>query len=112
MIEEYSFGRLKLDGRLYTADLIIYPERVDASWWRREGHRLALVDLEEVLRYQPRLLLIGQGHSGLMQVQPEVQEEARRRGIELYVAPTRQAVREYNRRAAEGKVVAALHLTC
>jgi hypothetical protein len=30
-----------------TSDLIIYPERIDANWWRREGHRLTPEDLPE-----------------------------------------------------------------
>ena len=46
------------------------------------------------------------------EVAKEVETELRRRGIELFVAPTAEAVREYNRRAGETGVVAALHLTC
>jgi len=30
-IDSYSFGRIVIDGQVYTSDVIIYPDRVDAS---------------------------------------------------------------------------------
>jgi hypothetical protein len=32
IIEEYSFGRIKVAGKEYTCDVIILPDRVDSSW--------------------------------------------------------------------------------
>lgn len=112
MIEDYRFGRLTVDGRTYRSDALVFPERVADGWRRREGHSLCLEDLGEVLRYRPEVLVIGQGHSGLMQVPASVTEALARQGIEVFAAPTGEAVREYNRRAKEKKTVAALHLTC
>ena len=112
MIESHSFGSIVVDGKQYSADLKIIAGRVVADWWRQSGHRLTLKDLEEVLRYGPRLLVVGQGKFGRMVVTEEVEAEARSRGFELFAAPTDQAVEEYNRRSGETGVVAALHLTC
>jgi hypothetical protein len=112
MIEDYGFGRVTVDGREYRSDLIVLPEGVLDSWWRKEGHRLCLQDLEEALRCRPEALVIGQGHPGLMKVPPELVEELEGRGIELFVAPTEKAVREYNRLCGLKRTVAALHLTC
>ena len=112
MIDSYSFGRVTVGGSDYRSDLIIYPERVESGWWRRQGHHLCLEDLREVLAYGPRVLIVGQGKPGRLRVDQEVIDEARSRNIELFAAPTEQAVREYNRRSGEDKVVAALHLTC
>ena len=112
MIDSYGFGTIVVDGTRYRSDVIIYPERVAADWWRKSGHELVLADLEEVLSYGPRVLVVGQGKFGRMQVAPEVEAETRRRGIELVAAPTDRAVEEYNRRSGESRVVAALHLTC
>lgn len=39
-IASYSFGKITIDGQTFTSDLIIYPGRIDPSWWRREGHFL------------------------------------------------------------------------
>ena len=56
IIEHYSFGRITVDGKTYTSDVIIYPGRVDASWWRREGHNLQAVDLTGVIKAKPEIL--------------------------------------------------------
>lgn len=46
MIESYTFGRMTVNGKHYSADLIIYPNgRLQDSWWRKEGHRLQLADI-------------------------------------------------------------------
>lgn len=112
MIDSYSFGSITVDGKSYTSDVIIYPDRVDSSWWRKEGHNLRLEDLQEVLRYQPEILVIGQGKPGLMKVGSELAGQLTQRGIEVRVAPTAKAVRMYNDLCEGNKVVAALHLTC
>ena len=48
-IDGYSFGRVTIDGREETRDVIVLPERVVRGWWRKEGHGLVLEDLDEVL---------------------------------------------------------------
>jgi hypothetical protein len=44
-LEDYSFGRIVVDGEEQTRDLIVLPHRVLTNWWRREGHSLAVEDL-------------------------------------------------------------------
>ena len=112
MIDSYSFGSITVDGRRYSSDVIIYPERVDSSWWRKEGHNLCLDDLQEVLRYQPEVLIIGRGKPGLMAVGADLIEQLSERGIAVQAAPTAKAVKLYNRLSPGRRVVAALHLTC
>ena len=112
MIDTYAFGTVTVNGRTYNSDVIIYPDHVDPSWWRKEGHNLSLEDLEEVLRYEPEVLVIGQGKPGLMKVPRKLVERIRQQGIEVITAPTAEAVRRYNELAGQKKVVAALHLTC
>jgi len=31
-ISDYRFGRIVIDGKTYTSDVIVYPDRVDPSW--------------------------------------------------------------------------------
>ena len=112
MIDSYSFGSITVNGRRYTADVIIYPDRVDSSWWRKEGHNLCMEDLREVLRYQPEVLVIGKGKPGLMSVGNDLIEQLSQLGIEVRAAPTAKAVKLYNELSAGKKAVAALHLTC
>jgi hypothetical protein len=111
-ITHYSFGRITVDGRTYTSDVIIYPGRVDSSWWRKEGHRLQPADLQGVVEARPGVLVIGTGHSGVMEVPEETVEFLKSKGIEVRAAPTAEAVRIFNGLSGKKAAVAALHLTC
>jgi hypothetical protein len=110
-IEGYGFGRVTIDGREETRDVIVLPERVVRGWWRREGHGLVLEDLDGVLEELPERLLVGTGAYGRMRPDPGALEVLRARGIEVEVLPTADAVRRYAELDA-GKTAAALHLTC
>jgi hypothetical protein len=111
-IDSYSFGSLVVDGKMYTSDVIIYPGRVDPSWWRKEGHRLQIADLTDALNAKPQILIVGTGHSGMMVVSKETESCIRSRGIDMYVATTGEAVELFNRKQGKKNVIAALHLTC
>jgi hypothetical protein len=65
-IEGYAFGRVTIDGREETRDVIVLPERAVRGWWRKEGHGLVLEDLDEVLNELPERLLVGTGAHGQM----------------------------------------------
>jgi len=111
-IESYQFGNITIGGKTYTSDVIIYPDRVDSSWWRKQGHRLSIEDLKGIMEAKPEVLVVGMGSPGLMQVPPETRDYIEARGIELVVEPTDKAWKTYNRLKDSRKVVAALHLTC
>ena len=111
-IDSYDFGRIVVEGEVYTSDLIIYPERVEANWWRREGHLLQPEDLQEVMEYKPQTVIVGTGAYGQMKVAPQAKDALKVRGIELFYKPTEEACRVYNDISHSGRVVACLHLTC
>ncbi|MGQ9920260.1 MAG: Mth938-like domain-containing protein [Desulfobacca sp.] len=111
-IDSYEFGRLVVDGRTFTQDLILLPDQIQASWWRQQGHLLQLADIPEVLQAKPEVLIVGQGQPGRMQVDPEVTRSLQSLGIELVVVPTAEACRLFNSLAGRRRVAAALHLTC
>jgi len=113
MIESYDFGRIVIDGKQYGSDVLVFPHRVMSRWWRKEGHRLHINDLEEVVKEGGEVLIVGTGYSGLMDVLTETKESMRREGFELIIRPTREACETYNNLVKSGKkVIAALHLTC
>lgn len=114
MIESYHFGRIVIDGQTYSSDVIIYPDRVEADWWRIEGHSLHPDDLRHVVAARPDILVVGTGNSGLLRITPATETHLRAEGIQLVVQRTAQACRTYNQLAGAGRlrVVAALHLTC
>jgi hypothetical protein len=107
----YGFGRVTIDGREETRDVIVLPQRVVRGWWRKEGHGLVLEDLEDVLDELPDRLLVGTGAYGQLRPDPGALEALRARGVDVEVLPTAEAVRRYAH-LDPLKTAAALHLTC
>ena len=110
-LEDYSFGRLTVNGEEHTRDLIVLPDRVVGDWWRREGHSLAMEDLDEVLDELPERLVLGVGAQSQLRPDPAVIEALERRGVQVECLPTDTAVRRYGE-LDERRTAAALHLTC
>jgi hypothetical protein len=111
-IEDYSFGRIIINGKVYTQDLIIYPDSIEDSWWRKKGHSLVPEDIPRVLEMKPDVLVMGTGASGVLKVPASTKKQLADEGIELLDAPTDRAVQEYNRLKSGKRVVGAFHLTC
>lgn len=101
-----------ISGNIYTTDLIIFPNRIHASWWRKTGHRLCLEDLQEIWDENFDVLVVGTGYLGLMKVEKEVMQYATSRGFELIIEKTKMAVAKYNALVHQKKTIAAFHLTC
>ncbi len=112
MIEIYDFGKIVIDGKTYTKDVIIFPDRIKDDWWRKEGHRLSKDDIEEVIREKPEVLVVGTGYYDRMIVPKETREYIESHDIKLKVAKTGEARKFFNELSGKKKVVAALHLTC
>jgi len=112
-IDSFRFGRVVIDGKEYSSDLIVYDDHVDPSWWRQEGHLLRLGDLKQVLRRPPHVLVVGQGAEGKLRVAEDLEAALGRRGIELRCAPTAEAGALFNELSQKDRrVYAVLHLTC
>ena len=123
LIDSYEFGAIVINGRRYTSDVIVFPERVIDDWWRKEGHRLRVEDLEEILEHKPKpeVLVVGTGYYGLVKVSPEVENTLKSHGIELVAQPTRKACQTFNKllkrnllvsKSSRKVIVGAFHLTC
>jgi len=112
MIESYSFGRMRIDGKDYTSDLIIFPSKVKSSWWRKKGHQLCLDDLNEALKEKPEVLVIGTGSLGIMKVTDEVKKYTKTKKIHLIIEKTKKASQIYNDISSNKKTIGAFHLTC
>jgi len=74
MIEDYSFGKIIINGKKYDSDLIIFKDHIYDSWWRKEGHNLCIDDIKEIIDIKPEVLIIGTGYFGLMKVPQELIE--------------------------------------
>ncbi|HYY65273.1 MAG TPA: MTH938/NDUFAF3 family protein [Gaiellaceae bacterium] len=110
-IEDYRFGQVVVDGKEQRRDVIVLPDRVVSGWWRADGHRLMLADLDDVIEELPERLVVGTGAYGQLRPDPEALDELGRRGVEVEALPTDEAVRRYGELDPR-RTAAALHLTC
>jgi len=112
MIQSYKFGEIRIDGKTYNHDLIIFGNKI-TDWWREEGHVVDIKDLKN-LPESFDVLVIGNGASGVCDVpQKTIDYVKDDLGVELIIKMTSEAVKTYNKLKGEGKrVVGAFHLTC
>ena len=111
-IDSYQFGSITIDGIAYKSDLKILSGHVVPDWWRKEGHNLLLVDIQDILEAGPEVLVVGQGDPGLMAVSDEVKSRLKELGIELLAQPSREACETFNRLSPARNTAFAIHLTC
>jgi hypothetical protein len=111
-IDSYSFGKITVDGRVHTSDLLILPGGVRPGWRRAKGHDLREADLKEALEARPTVLVIGTGNMGKMDVPQATRDYLAQQGLRLEVLPTAAACQRYNELAKHEQAAAALHLTC
>ncbi len=111
-IDAYRFGRMVIDGKTYTKDVIILPSRIISGWRRAQGHALHVEDLAAVFAAEPDTLVVGQGAQAMMRITQDARDALARRGIELIAAPSGDAWETYNHMREQRSVAGAFHLTC
>ena len=111
MIESYSFGSIRINGKTYRNDILIFEDEIK-EWWRERGHEVQRKDLEWILSKNPEVLIIGTGAYGMLKVPEEVREDLSSMGIETKIEKTKRACEVYNELKDKRKTGACLHLTC
>jgi hypothetical protein len=112
-VQAYSFGSIKVQGKEYNQDLIVFPDKIRSNWWRKQGHSLAVEDIDDVIAYKPELLVVGLGASGMMRIEEPTKKALAENGIELIAKNTDRACDVFNEHVQKGKnIVGAFHLTC
>ena len=112
---EYSFGSVRVDGVTYDHDLIIDRGKIRkrkkaASRKFRGTYGHTPLSVAEDIPWRCRRLVIGSGADGALPVMQQVQEEARRRKVDLVVLPTAEAIGVLA--GSTKHTNAILHLTC
>lgn len=110
-IESCDFGKINIDEKKYTHDVILHQGKVN-PWWRQQSHWVGVSDLGEIIERKPKTVIFGIGHSGIMEVSKEAKEYLEKLGIEVIIEQTKKACDIFNKLSEKQKVVAALHLTC
>jgi hypothetical protein len=112
-IDSYVFGSMTVNGKRYTSDLIVYPDKVQSYWRRAEGHSLHIVDLQDVVDYAPEILVVGKGAENCMTVPEDTRKALEEKNIKVIDANTDDACQIFNDLIGDKKkVVGAFHLTC
>jgi hypothetical protein len=111
----YAFGSIEIDGVTYEHDVVIEGGRVrkrkkGPSKALRGGYGHTPLTAAEDIPWSCRRLVLGCGASGSLPVTDDVIAEAERRGVELIVMPTVEAIEEL--RTSGANTNAILHVTC
>jgi len=113
--EQYSFGSIRIDGVTYEHDVVIdggtvRKRKKAASKKHRGDYGHTPLSIAEDIPWRCRRMVIGTGAAGALPVMREIEEEARRRKVDLVIAPTAEAI-DVLRENAKG-TNAVLHVTC
>jgi len=113
-VDSYSFGRIRINSKEFTNDVIVSQDKViNPRWWRKEGHNVHPEDIGEIINAKPEVVIFGTGSSGIMRVSQDVIKMLKERNIEVIQQLTKDAVKTFNEFVKEGKkVILAAHLTC
>lgn len=114
-IEEFTFGRIRIDGKDYEHDVVIDHGKVSkrkkkASKKFRDQFGHTPLSLEEDVPWGCRRLIIGTGAYGSLPIMKEVKREAEKRDVELVIVTTKEAIASLNQ--SPKKTNAVLHVTC
>lgn len=113
--EGFSFGSIRIDSITYECDVVIDRGKIrrrkkTPSKQFREGFGHTPLSVEEKLPWKCRRLIVGTGAYGRLPVMKEVEREAARRGVELLVVPTTQAIEKLRQESDDTNAI--LHVTC
>ena len=111
----YSFGSIEVDGTTFDHDIVLDGDRIRK---RRKGPSKGVraeyghtpLSAAEDIPWDCRRLVVGSGASGSLPVTDDVIAEARRRGVELVILPTRQAIQALANDRDDTNAI--LHVTC
>jgi len=112
-ITQYDFGRITIDGKTFSNDVIIHGQKIISGWRRKKGHLVDIDDLKNVpLEEEGSHLIIGTGYYGMLKINPSLERYCQKHRILLESMLTESAVEVFNRCGSSKKIVGAFHLTC
>ena len=105
-IDKFSFGSIEIDGVAWDSDVVVDRGEVrkrkkKASRRYREEFAHTPLSIEEDMPWKCRRLIIGTGAYGRLPVMKEVEQEAKRRKVELVILPTAKAIEARQRMPGE-----------
>lgn len=119
MIEKYSFGLIKINGKEYNFDVEVRWNGEVLKWWRKEGHKIDIEDVKRAIEQNPEIIILGTGAYGMCEVTQECKDFIEEKGIKLIIDNTEEAVKSFNiileklkKEIEKTKAIGLFHLTC
>ncbi|NCN04995.1 MAG: hypothetical protein GW949_05140 [Spirochaetales bacterium] len=109
-IEDVAFGKMVCNGKVYRAPLVVYPDKVDGRWWRKDGMAFSPEDFDDILATKPEVVVLGVGYNAKVRVLDETIARIKEAGAECIVEDTPKAVERYTALGVTKKVVGAFSL--
>jgi hypothetical protein len=114
-IDEFSFGRIRIDGTTYEHDVVIDDGKIrkrkkkpSKKFRTASGH--TPLSAEEKIPWKCRRLVVGTGSCGNLPVLDDLKREAARRKVELVLLPTADAIGILRRQPKDTNAI--LQVTC
>jgi len=117
-INSTKFGEVVIDNKRYNQVLIIGGSVIERDYKKLEelfgtSHKIGGWEIEDLLKENPEIIIIGTGQDGMMEVDEDILEDLKKRNIEVITEITPEAIKIYNGKVKAGKRVNALiHTTC
>ena len=120
MIEEYQFGSITVDGKIYDHDIELRWTGEVLKWWRKESHFIDVEDVKRAVEQNPDTIIIGTGELGVAEVTEEAKKFIQEKRIKLIIDKTEETTRTFNiineeseeEEGEQDKVIGLFHLTC
>ena len=116
-IDSTVFGAITIDGKTYEHDVVV---RLSGEVVKRKkklskrlygtSHVVSEDEVKFVFEKGCDQVVIGSGQMGNVQLSPEAEAYFERKGCEVLLKPTPEAIRMYNRSPA--KRIGLFHVTC
>ncbi|MEA3353467.1 MAG: Mth938-like domain-containing protein [Campylobacterota bacterium] len=116
-IKDTRFGSITIGGELYEHDVVI---RLNGNIKRRKkklsnavygtGHMVSLDEAEHIYDKGAKLLIIGTGQTGYVELCDEARDFFIRKGCKTKLLPTPKTINAWN--DAKGAVIGMFHVTC
>ena len=110
VIESVSFGEVRIGGRTYYSDVIVYWD--GQFELKAKLHLLDVQEFADIIKRRVEAVVVGTGIQGSLRLTDGVRALAQQKKIRLFVERSTEAADVFNGLVASGKKVAAfIHTT-
>jgi hypothetical protein len=117
VISDTAFGHITVEGSRIEHDIVIGLSGTIKKRKKKlskavygTSHTISLDEARHIYQEGAARLIIGSGQTGLVRLSDEAAEYLEKKGCEVYLRPTPQAIEVWNR--AKGAVIGLFHVTC